>query len=412
MVDGQRFDGLARRFATATSRRGFLRGVVIGGAGSALAGRGHLAPDTAAQNAECASFCQQLPPGPERGRCVAEAANGTGLCFQCGPGSSDPDQQLCGGVCVDTATDALNCRQCGEVCDSGETCRAGVCTSPCQTWQEFCDGACVDTDTSLDYCGGCDTPCTPPANATPTCLNGICGFTCRAGFGDCDGDPANGCETNLQTDPAFCGSCDFACTPPANATATCAGGSCGFECLPGFGNCDGNPATGCESNWQTDPDHCGNCVTDCTAGPNEVGTCTEGECGTECAEGFSRCVEDGPCCPDGFCLNDTCVGGVCSQGALGCNPGPTHCYCQPTYAGPTVCTPAGGVVCSEQRCDADDPMDACPAGSYCILTGCDGAGTISGRCAPVTACPANLGCGTDNCHTGQTCQSDGVCRPE
>jgi hypothetical protein len=410
-VDGQRFDGLARRFATATNRRGFLRGVVIGGAGSVLAGRGHLAPDTAAQQADCASFCQQLPPGPERGRCVADAANGTGLCFQCGPSSTDPAQQLCGGGCVDTSTHTQHCGFCGEVCASGQICELGWCTTPCSDGLTPCGGACVDTDTDTQHCGRCDNPCVF-ANASATCVLGTCTLgTCAAGFGDCNGNPSDGCETNLAGDLGNCGSCGIVCPAPSNATATCAGRQCGFDCLAGFGDCDGVASTGCEQDLLTDPENCGSCGFACPADPNELAICTNGGCGIECALGFSPCGEDRRCCPNGFCLDGACVGGICSPGAVGCNPGPSLCYCFATYAGPRVCTPASGAICNEPSCDPDDP-NACPTGSFCSPAQCGNPPTVSGRCAPVGPCPANFGCGTDNCHTGQTCQSDGICRPE
>ncbi len=62
--------------------------------------------------------------------------------------------------------------------------------------------------------GGCDTGVTteiPPvnecdscpaaANAQPACVDGHCGFTCDPGFADLDGNSANGCEFDLDTDP-------------------------------------------------------------------------------------------------------------------------------------------------------------------------------------------------------------------
>lgn len=42
-----------------------------------------------------------------------------------------------------------------------------------------------------------------------TCSEGKC--ECTGGFGDCDGDDANGCETPLATDPLHCGSCGRDC---------------------------------------------------------------------------------------------------------------------------------------------------------------------------------------------------------
>ena len=36
--------------------------------------------------------------------------------------------------------------------------------------------------------------------------------SCDPGYADCDGNPANGCETNLDTDTGNCGSCGTACS--------------------------------------------------------------------------------------------------------------------------------------------------------------------------------------------------------
>jgi hypothetical protein len=47
----------------------------------------------------------------------------------------------------------------------------------------------------LATCGSSCTPCPSPPNATATCNGSTCGYTCNAGFGDCDGDTSNGCES-------------------------------------------------------------------------------------------------------------------------------------------------------------------------------------------------------------------------
>jgi hypothetical protein len=53
-------------------------------------------------------------------------------------------------------------------------------------------------------------------------VSGVCTPTCAAGFGDCDGNPNNGCEANLSTDLANCGSCKVGC----GLHQTCASGVC------------------------------------------------------------------------------------------------------------------------------------------------------------------------------------------
>jgi hypothetical protein len=70
---------------------------------------------------------------------------------------------------------------------------------------------------------------------------------CNAGFSDCDGIEANGCETNINTSVNNCGQCGDPCVLP-NANAACVAGQCTIAaCLPGFFDCDGNAGNGCET---------------------------------------------------------------------------------------------------------------------------------------------------------------------
>jgi len=56
------------------------------------------------------------------------------------------------------------------------------------------------------------------------CSSGTCDYgSCDAGWGNCDGNDANGCETDLRTTAAHCGACNAACSTPAHSTATCSG---------------------------------------------------------------------------------------------------------------------------------------------------------------------------------------------
>ncbi|MCP3102847.1 hypothetical protein LZ198_28615 [Myxococcus sp. K15C18031901] len=70
---------------------------------------------------------------------------------------------------------------------------------------------------------------------------------CMAGFRDCDGNPANGCEVSVMDDAANCGACGTVCGGAASATGVCGGGTCGLGCVVGTFDCDGNAANGCES---------------------------------------------------------------------------------------------------------------------------------------------------------------------
>ena len=86
--------------------------------------------------------------------------------------------------------------------NSGQTCMSGACA--CATGQTLCGRACVNTATDAANCGTCGSTCAPRANTTVTCATGTCAYACATGFGDCDGDVANGCEIDLRTSTASC----------------------------------------------------------------------------------------------------------------------------------------------------------------------------------------------------------------
>ena len=149
---------------------------------------------------------------------------------------------------------------------------------PCPTGTANCDGnpahGCnVNLNTDKNDCGACGNICAS-VNGTATCSGGMCSITCNSGFANCDGNPAHGCNVNLNTDPAHCSSCSNACSS-VNGTATCSGGMCSITCNSGFANCDGTSATnGCNVNLNTDPAHCGSCSFSCVGAQ----TCVSGGC--------------------------------------------------------------------------------------------------------------------------------------
>ena len=104
----------------------------------------------------------------------------------------------------------------------------------------------------------------------------------------CDGDPKNGCETNLATTTTSCGSCGATCTN-AHGTTSCAASACQPVCSAGYGNCNSVGADGCETSTDTSLTSCGACGATC-AFANASATCSLGACamGT-CNAGFSNC---------------------------------------------------------------------------------------------------------------------------
>src|SRR6185437_8550150 len=100
-------------------------------------------------------------------------------------------------------------------------------------------------------------------HAAGICAGGACSRgACDPNFDDCDTTPGNGCETDLQTTTAHCGSCATGCTN-AHGTTSCAGGVCQPSCTGAFGDCDLDPKNGCETPTDTIT-NCGVCGRACT----------------------------------------------------------------------------------------------------------------------------------------------------
>ncbi|MDQ3038078.1 MAG: hypothetical protein M3Q72_00560, partial [Actinomycetota bacterium] len=157
------------------------------------------------------------------------------------PGS----QVVCGGRCVDLASDGAHCGACGTACGAGLVCSGSACVPSCGAGLTECSGSCVDTRFHPSHCTACGAACGPYANAVASCSD-RCLMTCDPGFRDCDGATATGCESESATDVDNCGRCGVRCSY-ANAAASCSAGTCGMlACNAGFGDCDGSPLNGCE----------------------------------------------------------------------------------------------------------------------------------------------------------------------
>ena len=90
-----------------------------------------------------------------------------------------------------------------------------------------CDGGGFATSTNPMHCGACGNACATRPNTAADCAGCQCVYTCTANFGDCDGNPLNGCEAFLLVDPLNCSSCGRRCTTLADATApACVAGAC------------------------------------------------------------------------------------------------------------------------------------------------------------------------------------------
>ncbi len=258
--------------------------------------RGHL--DCDASLPGCETLASSLMNCGACGRACAGSnmycADGGGGDFSCEP--SCRGSTPCGTVCADFADSPLNCGACGMACptmpNADSQCNNGVCATRCQTGFADCNGSPADgcerdLRVSTLGCGGCNTVCPTGPNGTPLCRNGTCTHTCMASYGDCDGNAATGCETDVRSSLAHCGMCGRTCAP--NAAGTCTNGMCTFMCNAGFADCDMLPTNGCEANLQTSTTHCAACGNRCVPPPSSSATCTAGRCGFTCVSGTGNC---------------------------------------------------------------------------------------------------------------------------
>jgi hypothetical protein len=282
----------------------------------------------------------------------------------------------------------------GEAGDDGTTPEGGA-EAGCPSPSLVCAGACVPSD--AHNCGSCGNDCANlPHVSAASCTGGACSFpasACTPGWADCDGNPSNGCETDLSA-PATCGSCTTACG--ANAPQ-CAPSGAGYACVTG---CPSSAPVLCSSacvDTTSSASHCGSCDTSCAGGE----TCQSGACAcpsgqTFCANGCTTTATDDANC--GTC-GQACSGGeTCQSGACVCPSGQTYCgsTCTTTATDDANCGACGNACRGGETCQSGGCV--CPSGqTYC------GSG-----CTPTATDDANCGACGHACTGGETCQS-GAC---
>lgn len=193
-------------------------------------------------------------PGPGIGGGTTDGSSATSKFDSNGDGSSSgegnedpslpmpPDLGACGddgdcvlddescfepfGTCVDQSC-TFAPKLAGVPCDDGDAC----------TDQDVCNG--------VGGCLGAPAACAVP-NGSGTCNAGVCGdVVCDGGWGDCNGEDGDGCETPLDS-ASDCGECGTPCNAGAHASASCNGGQCMRSCTAPWENCDDDWGNGCE----------------------------------------------------------------------------------------------------------------------------------------------------------------------
>ena len=319
---------------------------------------------------DCAGNCVDLDTN--RSHCGA-CQNRCGLGDICGDGyctENCPAGQLpCGGQCIDPMSNpvfcgATNCSN-GAICAENETCNqgtcgctadfadcnnslvdgceahtptdeahCGACFTPCIAGDTCCSSTCVDRETDPTNCGACTVVCPSVPGAAPTCEVGLCSFACNTGLGDCNHNPADGCEFDVSSDLANCGACGRLCSG-AGGSATCVGGQCQLACSAGFADCNFNPTDGCETRLGT-LSNCSSCGNVCS---NNGGTplCKNKVCEIVCANRREDCNDD---------LLDGCEADLDADAA--------HCAgCNAACVTPNATPVCSGGVCAVGQCATD-----------------------------------------------------------
>jgi len=213
----------------------------------------------------CADFT-----GDERncGACGVRCAPGQ----ECVQGHCDTScvvgQTRCDSACFDLSTDLAHCGSCDNACAAGEVCSGASCQASCGLPFARCGNRCANFASDPENCGDCGRVCRPEHATAATCAAGQCGYArCTSGFADCDGDQENGCEQPVASDPLNCGFCGNQCRPANASGANCSNGKCNYAtCAAGFDDCDGIRANGCETFVDGDTANCGVCGKKCALG--------------------------------------------------------------------------------------------------------------------------------------------------
>lgn len=294
----------------------------------------------------------------------------------------------CGNACYGPHVAAAECAVSGLVAE----CVILACD---EGWAD-CDGnpanGCEADLSRTSTCGACDVSCggSSASTASSLCVDQggsrfACEVTCNPNYSDCNGIPNDGCEADLRN-PSFCGSCGNDCDAVVqNGEASCHQGACGIlRCDDGWADCDGDPLNGCETDL-SDEQSCGGCGVICgSAGTNPE---VESECrmapGSSvyacrivCADGMANCngipndgcevnIKNGDTANCGSCGGSceyanaatSCVASQCRFD--GCDPSYGDCDGDMLAVGANQLPGLGLTGCEVRLDDNDDHCGAC-----------------------------------------------------
>jgi hypothetical protein len=326
------------------------------------------------------------------------------------------------------------CRPCGGGCPAHSLCMSldvqsgspSVCAPACR-FDDDCTGAfgaraarCVQLAQGADGRLHAGSPATACQGGDCTCLTaGLgCPHRCVAGrWLDCNGGggtDADGCERDVGA-PGTCGSCDGAaqCAQQfSHGQGTCGvDGTCRLlpgACDPGWGDCDGLAANGCETDLRSDL-NCGSCNHACALTDHVRTTCSgNGQCiyrttmtdagvVLACEDGFADCqVRE---CPSTMGANEQVN---CQQPILPALDA-TRAGCETLLGTSSHC---GG--CGDLCVGSAEAPKVCGAG-VCVASDCElGWARCGGVCVPLGLDGRCSSC-ADDCSQGPASQAPGKC---
>ncbi len=179
----------------------------------------------------CGTFCPRSDGTPLKTNTYLGCVGGQCGNVKCNKDTADCDQDSETG-CETSLADRNNCGACGNVCPAGRDCRRnllGLYECLCPGGKTYCNGKCVDVASDPENCGSCGNTChiTSQLQSVGICNFGTCNRKCVTGRADCNGNPADDCETDTNSDPRNCGGCGIVCD--AIAGQACVRGRCTVE---------------------------------------------------------------------------------------------------------------------------------------------------------------------------------------